>query len=396
MNKKINRRYSLCFFFLHAITCVVYGYGVYSLKARGYSASQAGECLAICSLLAFFLQASLANFVDNSKKISIFDVSIFCALIIFIFSIFNNFLHEKSLILTLVFIVFVTVYITIEPLINTLYTKFANKNINIPFSKARAYGSFSYAIFSLIFGALSEKYDYYVVLYFFIAFAFCLLFDLFLLKNDYAKIPETIDNQIVDKETISYRTFIKNNKLFFVLIFFLAIVYFGYLIFDNFMLLVVEEIGGDSSSLGYVLGIKASIETLGIFFVYPFLSKKMEASNILKIAVIGFFLKGILSYFALNVYMLYAVQILQAFSFALITPGMVSYVTKVLNKNEITRGQALVTMAMVFGSFFASLSAGNIADSFGTKQMELVACIAALIGMVGFILTIRKVGNNEK
>ncbi len=396
MNKKVNLTYSLCFFFLHAITCVVYGYGIYSLKARGYSAASAGECLAISSFVAFFLQAFLANHVDNSKKERVFEVSLICALVIFVFSIFNKLLNTKSIFLTIVFIIYVSIYIAIEPLINTLYTRFASKGICVTFSKARAYGSFSYAIFSLIFGTLTEGFGYDIVLYFFIAFAFCLLFDIHLLKNEYQAIPETLEYKEEKKENVSYLTFIKNNKLFFILIFFLAMVYFGYLIFDNFMLLVVEEIGGNSSNLGYVLGIKAIIETLGIFFVFPYFTKKMKTSNILIIAVIAFFLKALLSYLASSVYMLYAIQILQAFSFALITPGMVSFTSNTLNKNEITRGQALTTMAMVFGSFFASLSAGNIADLFGTKQMELVACVAAFVGMLGFIIIIKKVDKNEK
>ena len=395
MNSSINRKYSFSFFFLHAITCVVYGYGVYSLKARGYSASLAGECLAICSLFAFFLQAYLANFVDNSKKLQAFDVSVICAFIIFIFSIFNTFLVEKSIILTLVFIIFATTYITVEPLINTLYTKFANKGVNISFSNARACGSFSYAIFSLIFGFLTEKYNYNIVLYFFVGFALCLVLDLLLLNKDYKNL-DVKENAPNKKVTVSYKEFIKHNKSFALLIFFLSLVYLGYLIFDNFMILVVEDLGKGSGDLGKILGIKAIIETLGIFFVFPYLSKKTKIENVLKIAVIGFFLKALLSTLASNIYMLYAIQILQAFSFALITPGMVSFASKTLNKNEITRGQALVTMAMVFGSLFASFLAGNIADLFGVKAMEIVACLASLLGMIGFILTIKMVNKNAQ
>ena len=395
MNNKISFKYMLSHFFLHAITCVVYGYGVYSLKARGYSSSSAGECLAICSFLAFFLQAYLSNFVDNSKKLNIFDVSIICASIIFVFTIFNSILKVKSIFLTIVFIITVTLYITLEPLINTLYTKFIVHGIKINFSTARACGSFSYALFCFVFGILTEKYSYNVVLYFFIAFALCMIVDLIMLNLDYKKFDKK-EEKVEHKQVVSYKEFIKGNKMFVLLIFFLAVVYFGYLIFDNFMLLVVEEIGGNSSDMGSVLACKAIIEAISIFFAYPFLKKKIGPTNILKLAAIMFFVKSLLSTLVNNVIYLYPIQLLQGLSFALVYPGMVDFATANLKKHEITRGQALATMAMVFGSFFASLIAGNIADLFGVKTMEYLACVTGFIGMIGFIFTLGKVKKQDE
>ena len=90
--------------------------------------------------------------------------------------------------------------------------------------------------------------------------------------------------------------------------------------------------------------------------------------------------------------MLYFAQIMQIFSFALMSPGMVLYINKNLNKNALTWAQVLNICAIVVPSFFVGLIAGNITDNFGIKITEYVALIVSLIGFVGYFMGIRKNG----
>ena len=101
MEKQINLKHSLSFFFLHAITCIIYGFSVYTLKERGFSASNAGYFLAVSSFIAIFLQIFLADICDKSKKISVFEMSVICALLIFVCAVCNYFIGGANALLAI-------------------------------------------------------------------------------------------------------------------------------------------------------------------------------------------------------------------------------------------------------------------------------------------------------
>lgn len=388
MEKQINLKHSLSFFFLHAITCIIYGFSVYTLKERGFSASNAGYFLAASSFIAIFLQIFLADICDKSKKISVFEMSTVCALLIFICAVCNYFIRSANAFLAIIFIIGTSLYIGIEPLINTLSSKFLYCGIKIDFAKARACGSISYAIFCFVLGYLSNLFSYKIIIIFFILMSLGLLCDLLLLRKDYQIVN---NNVVITKEKISYKEFIKNNKYFVLLIVFLSFIYYGYLMLDNFMILIVENVGGNSNDLGSILGVKAIIEYLGILLVYPFFIKRLSLNKVLVLAAFMFLLKAILLVLSGNVTCLYLTQIIQCLSFSLMMPGGVALATKVLKEDEITRGQAFLTLACVFGSLFGSLTTGFIIDNLGVKYMEYMAVVASLVGFLGFVVLINKV-----
>lgn len=393
MNKKIEIKYSLSLFLFHCLTAIVYGFGVYCLKERGFSSSSAGMLLASSSFIAFIMQALLADLSDKSKKINVFGICVFCALIIFIFAIFNYLLTKANALLAIVFVVGTSFYIALEPFINTLNSKFAYCGININYSRARSFGSISYAIFCFLLGILSNMFDYKSVLLFAILASLFLLIDLMIIKKDFDVVK---DNEVKKEkeETVSFKQFVKNNKHFTLLMLSLACIYYGYLTFDNFMILLIEDLGGNSNDLGSILGFKAVVECFGIFFLYHYLSKKIKLNNLLLLGAFGYLLKAILTSLSFNVFGLYLAQLTQCISFAIIYPGMVELSNRVLKENEITRGQAFCTMACVVGSFFASSTTGIIADNFGIGAMKYIAIIMSLLGLFGYVVLLKKVNPN--
>lgn len=393
MNQKIEIKYSLSLFLFHCLTAIVYGFGVYCLKERGFSSSTSGILLASSSFFAFIMQALLADLSDKSKKINAFGICLFCALIIFVFSIFNFLLTKAGILLAIVFIVGTSFYIALEPFINTLNSKFVYCGININYPKARSFGSISYAIFCFLLGILTNSFDYKSVLLFAILASLFLLIDLTMIKKDFDVVK---DNEVrkEKEETVSFKQFIKNNKYFTLLMLSLACIYYGYLAFDNFMILLIENLGGNSNDLGSILGFKAVIECFGIFFLYPFLSKKIKLNKLLLIAAFAYLLKAILTSISFNIFGLYLAQIAQCLSFAIMYPGVVELANRVLKENEITRGQALCVMACVFGAFFSSSTTGIIADSLGLTAVKYIAIGVTAVGVIGYLILLNKVNPN--
>lgn len=393
MSKKVEIKYSLSLFLFHCLTAIVYGFGVYCLKERGFSSSDAGLLLASSSFCAFIMQAFLSDFSDKSKKVNAFGICTLCALIIFVFSIFNYLLTKAGVLLAIVFVVGTSFYITLEPFVNTLNSKFTYCGININYSRARSFGSISYAIFCFLLGKLTNIFDYKSVLLLAIVDALFLLVDLGSLKKDFNLVKSSELKKDKDKK-VSFAEFVKNNKNFTLLMLSLACLYYGYLVFDNFMILLIEDLGGSSNDLGSILGFKAVIECFGIFFLYPFLSKKIKLNNLLLIGAFAYLGKAVFTSISFNIFGLYASQLIQCLSFAIMYPGVVELTNRVLKESEITRGQAFVTMACVFGAFFSSSTTGIVADNFGIDAMKYIAIGVTLIGVIGYLILLKKVNPN--
>ena len=387
---KISKKYACIYFFFHAITSVVYGFGVYTLTQRGFDYTSAGACLSFSGLIAFVLQFVLAN--NKSKKIGTFEISVILSSLIFVFMLINTFISKADTFLAIIFVIGTCFYIALEAFINVIPGEFALVGTEVNYSTPRAFGSLSYALFCFLFGKLSVKYSYLIILIFANIFAFMLTFFLVFIRKDYVKLDFNKANEEEKNEEVGYDVFFRENKKFVVLVFFLTLIYFGYFSFDNFMLAVVEEVEGNSDNLGSILGFKAILETLSIFFLFPFLSKKIKLNNILKISALSFVLKIFLQTIASNVLTLYIAQVMQIFSYALMYPGMVLYINNNLKKNALTKGQVLYMSTIIIASFFVGLVVGYITDNFGIKMAEYIALVVSLIGFIGYYITM---GVNE-
>ncbi|MDO4501356.1 MAG: MFS transporter [Erysipelotrichaceae bacterium] len=394
MNNKINTKYILIQVFYQAIASVAWGFGIYSLMARGFDSGQAGLCMAFSNVVSLVLQPAASNYIDNSKKHTVFEVLVLEALIMMVLFIANCYIHSAGLMLATVFIFAFGIYSAVEPLINTISSKFAGAGIEIEYSKARSAGSLSYAVMCIIFGRLTVIYPYTVVLYGALLFAVSLILTIILIRKDYGEVKDREVKKIKEKD-ISYLEFIKNNKNFMVLCLFATGIFFGYTCIDNFMLLVTEEVGGNSGDMGSILGFKAVVEGIAIFFFVK-LRKKISLEWMLKICAIAFLLKSIATSLSPNVFALYVTQLLQMASFAFYMPSMVEYVNTYLNPKEVTRGQAMITMTLIFATMFSSSIGGNVANIFGTKSMEWLATFVTLFASAGFYLTVKSLFKNKR
>lgn len=393
MNKKLSNKitidYIFIYIFFHALTACVFGFGVYTLTQRGFSSSIAGTSLGLANLIGVMLSPLLSNISELNKKYNLFIVTFFTALFVFLTAIANYLLTNTSILLFIIFTLNAGLYITCEPLLNALSSMFINTNVNINFASIRAFGSLSYAIFCYIFGKVSIIFGYQSVLLISFICALLLTIMLVIINNDYKKVT-IINKEKQERENVSFKEFIANNKLFMVGVIFLSFIWFGYTSFDNFMLLIVENVGGNSNDLGSVLSFKAICETVAIFFIYPMLKKYFNIKKVLYIGALGFIGKTLFQTIAPNIIALHLSQIWQGFSFALILPGMVDFINQYLPDNQVIRGQALSSTSSCLGSVFASVIAGYIADMFSINIMQYCALLFCIIGAVGFIITISK------
>ena len=367
-----------------ACCAIVFGFGIYMLLQRGFSSSIAGVVFAVSYILGLLLQPILADYLDKSTKISIFDIIIILAIIMIIAFIAYFFVSNGSIFILIIFVFSTTAVSVLEPLLNSISSVLKVNNINVVFSTARACGSFVYGITSMLFGVLTNKFSYFAVIVGGLVVSIIFTVFSFIFNSNYKKVKT---NRVLLNEDndIPFDEFIKNNIKFLLLCFALVGIFFGYMAGDNFIYLIIDNIHGNSEDMGIVLGVKAILE--GIVMVnFSKLSKRFKLNTLLSIAVTAFTLKSLCYYLAKTTFLVYACQTIQMISFALLLPGMIEYIDLHMNSKVAIRGNSLFTMTITAGAIIASLLGGYLSDNYGIRTLCLVAFIVTLISNILFIL----------
>lgn len=387
LNKSMNTSHILFHLVYQMVGGIVYGYGIYMLIERGYTSAEAGVCFAIVNIISAFLTPFISNYLDNNDKYSIFDVIGILSLIYFVLIIFNYFLLEKCFILTLVFIIGSSCEAIVDPMVNSISLKLRNYGIDVPYSPARAIGSASYGITCIIFGYTTQIFSYHSVIIGGAIFSFILLIVSVVARN---QLNKSQVNKIKEKnevnDQISFKEFCINNVNFIIIVFFMSLIYIGFATADNFMILICENVGGNSKDMGVILGFKAFIEVIPMLS-FPFILKKIKLEKLLYMSAFFYFVKVTIIYLAPNVFMLYVAQVFQGLSYAIMTPAMVEFINRNLKSREVVRGISFCSLAQLIGFTVSSFVSGYIADVFSVKTMNLCAMMITLVGVIGYCIT---------
>lgn len=386
VEKRLTIDHALVHIIFQAMAGIVYGFTVYLLMARGFNSAIAGFSMSFANLGSLFIQPMVANFLDKTKKYTVFDICVYISIIMVLLYVASCLITNATVLLFVIYTLSIAAYSSLEPLFNSLSSVFINSGINIEFGRARALGSVSYGLICFIFGLLTENYTYTVVLIGGCIFAILICLISLIIRKDYNKADKTIKEK-EDVNIIGFGEFIKENKTYIILCICLAGIFFGYTICDNFTILIVENVGGSSKDMGAVLCIKAVLEGIFIFF-YSNVRKHIKLNTLLTVSMIGFILKNFVTWKAESVMTIYIVQILQIFSFAIILPAMVEYVNTNMDEYVAIRGHAFFTLTIVIGSTFSGTIGGIVSDKFGISTTMFIGLIATIISAIGFISTL--------
>lgn len=384
LDKKFSLQNVLILSAYEACCAIVFGFGVYMLLQRGFTSSIAGLVFAVSHILGLLLQPIIADYLDKSNKISIFDINAILAILMVIAFFSYLFVSNGSIFILIIFVICTTSVALIEPLLNSISSVLKVNNINVVFSTARACGSFVYGVTSILFGVLTNKFSYFAVIVGGLVLSIIFSISSFIFNSNYKKIEKN-KVSLNEENDIPFDVFIKNNKKFLLLCLCLVGIFFGYMAGDNFIYLIIDNIHGNSEDMGIVLGVKAILEGM-VMVNFSKLSKHFKLNTLLSISVTAFTLKSLCYYLAKSTTLIYACQLTQMISFALILPGMIEYIDLHMNSKVAIRGNSLFTMTISAGSIIASLLGGYLSDNYGVSSLCLVAFIATLISNILFIL----------
>ena len=376
------------------------------LLARGYSNAEIGIILAVGNILAVFLQPLIADLADRSKKLSLIGVTQLSAVLLMVLTGLLFVMKQKSAALWVVYMFIMAWMTTLQPLFNSLAFKLEETGVHINFGACRSVGSLAYAVLCAFLGTLVEAKGVGVLPLSGEIVLLMLLASLWVTKTQFDRmVGEKTGKQAVsvlgecgqvpvadaeEAEEINLALFVKRNKLFVVLNLAVIGVFFSNSILNNFMLQVVEGVGGTSEDMGRIFSVMAFLEIPALFF-FDKIKERFSCQLILKFAAICFTLKVLLIYLAESVTMIYVAHLLQTFSFGLFLPAMVSFIGEVMAKGEAVKGQALYTVMTTASSMLASVLGGIMLDVSGPGFMLLVSTIVTGLGALVLVLIVDRI-----
>lgn len=351
--------------------------------AKGLSASQIGFLVAGACMMAAVLEGPLSSIAESGRNVTAKTVAAFAAGGIIVFSLFAKLTYDSLPWPTVIF--YTTGIMLVQattPFVNAIGTESMNQGRRINFGVARGIGSIGYAIMSYSLGWMTQRLGAS-----FLPIAAAVSATIFLIcviAFPLEKKENTADTPRGTAGEGTSRFFGKYPRFIWVLLGCL-LVYACHDCLNSFLYQIVLSKGGNSADMGTAMFIGALAELPVMFLFQKMLRKK---PSVFWFRLSGFFyvIKALGTLAAANMGAMYCVQLLQMFSWALITVASVYYVNSLMGEGDTVKGQAYLNVAYICAKVFGSVLGGVLIDEFSVNVMLAVSAVLAFIGTLLIVL----------
>jgi len=382
--KKLNIEYFSLQSLFWMTYCMVVGFSVTYLLSCGYSNSEAGYILASANICALILQPFFADLADRSKKINAMTIFLVSIEIIFVCSIGLFFIGVRSLILTLIYVVMITLANAVIAFLTSIQFLMDTSKSKINFGLCRAGGSLCFAILSALMGIMIERIGMKSIpLALFIITLLIIGLCIFITRhsiNGNIKAVLTLEK----KRSSSLFVFFKENPRFMILSIAMLFIYYAHAFITNFTISIVRNVGGDNREMGYLIAFMALMELPGMIG-FKEISRRFKVSSLLLFSMIMFSIKAIIVWLSPSLMTLTFGFALQVVSFAIYIPASVQYANIIIDEKDTVKAQMMFNLMQTGGAVFSSIIGGWLIDFSGISHALLVGAILSCIGtMIAF------------
>ena len=388
--KNNNIRYFLMQGCYWALSGIIFGFTTVYLQEKQYTNYQIGIIFAMGNIFGFVAQPLIAVHIDKSRSTALLRYILSTAAISLVLMLGVLFMPSACLPLSAAFVLLIGGNILLQPLCISLCFYLETFGSKINFSAARAVGSLSFGLATVVLGLLVERVSASAVPLSYIIIT--ALFGALALSYTLGAKPRETTNEAaveVSEKPSGIFEFLKENKRFTFFLLGTSLLYFTHSLLGNFMIEFVRNVGGDSSDMGSILAFM-TLSEIPAMLLFSKLSRRFSCSALLRFAVIMFTLKELMIYLAGSVAMFYAAEALQALSFAIFVPASVRYADEVIEKRNSTKGQTFITAVISMASIFASIIGGILLDGAGAKAALLVGVLVSAAGTFVMMFAIQK------
>ena len=361
--------------------CMVVGFSVTYLLSCGYSNSEAGYILASANICALVLQPFFADLADRSKKINAMTIFLVSIVIIFVCSIGLFFISARSVILTLIYVVMITLANAVIAFLTSVQYLMDRSKSKINFGLCRAGGSLCFAILSAVMGILIERIGMKSIptALFIITFLIIILC-MYITRHRIHTTYEST-NALTHQKSSSLLVFFKENPKFMVLSIGMLFIYYAHAFITNFTISIVRNVGGDHREMGYLIAFMALMELPGMIG-FNEISRRFKVSSLLLFSMMMFSVKAIIVWLSPSLMTLAFGFALQVVSFALYIPASVQYANIMIDEKDTVKAQMMFNLMQAGGAVFSSIIGGWLIDFSGISHALLVGAILSCIGTI--------------
>ena len=394
MQKKLNLDFSIIqatFWMLYSTAGIFVS--VFMLD-KGYTNSTIGLVIALGSVLAIFLETGVANITDKIQKITNITVMKCLIAVMYVLVIAILLIGEKSLALTIAYIALIVGHTTMHPFVNALSFYLSEGGYNVSYGLGRSMGSLAGGTLAFVMGYLVSWFSPNMIMYMGLVNLTIMTVAVFITEKHYKQITQNgvvaVQQAEEEVEAISLGEFVQRNKLFMIMSLGIVLLFFGNVIVENFTIQIVENIGGNTEQMGFVIFL-LSIFEMPAMLGFNKLKEKFSYVFLLRVAAVFFSLKIIMMFLANNMFMIYLAQLNQVLGYGLLFPALVSFIDHIMDKREAVRGQAVFTVALTVGNVIGSVLGGIILDAFSVTTLLGISSILSVIGSLIIMARINRI-----
>lgn len=354
------------------------------LLGKGLSSGAVGILLAAGGLLSCASQPVLASWADKSRKFLLTKM-----LLVMSFLCCGCFAMLLIPGLPLVAIgIFYMVAIwssdAMVPLLNALNVAYDQAGYTINYGVGRGLGSAASGLAAMVFGFIIAKFGTTWMILILVSFRILSMMAL-------AGYPKIQKQNLSEKEadiSCSMTEFFLRYPWYSVSLVGVLLLAMYHAMTENYLIAIMERLGGDSSHVGIALFISAFVASPVLFF-FSKVRKVMSDSWIFKIAALSFLLKSVLFYFARSIAVIYLFQLIQITSYTFLSPIQLYYAKAKIRDADMVKGQAFITAAYALGCSAGNFAGGQIL-TMGVDALLISGILMALGGTIIVFLTVNK------
>lgn len=354
------------------------------LLGRGLSSSAVGILLAAGGLLSCASQPVLASWADKSR-----DFLLTKMLLIMSFLCCGCFavLLIPGLPLAAVGIFYMVAIWSSDamvPLLNALNVAYDQAGYTINYGVGRGLGSAASGLAAMVFGFIIARFGTTWMILILVAFRCVSMAAV----AGYPRIQKQYTSEKEADTSCSMGAFFLRYRWYSVSLVGVLLLAMYHAMTENYLIAIMERLGGDSSHVGIALFISAFVASPVLFF-FSKVRKVISDSWIFKIAALSFLLKSILFYFARSITVIYLFQLIQITSYAFLSPVQLYYAKAKIRDADMVKGQAFITAAYALGCSAGNFAGGQIL-TLGVDALLISGILMALGGTAIVFFTVNK------
>ena len=354
------------------------------LLNKGVPSGTVGFLLALAGLCSCLSQPVLASLADRAEKFVLTKMLLIMSALCGICILLQLLPGVSGILLAVLYMVSIWSSDVMVPLLNAISVAYNNAGYFVNYGAARGIGAVASAVSSLVIGWVIAKFG--------TTWMLLLLFGArigsMIALIGFPEIQQSRSSGREDQRSLSIGAFFGEYRWYCLSLLGIAFMGMYHAMTENYMIVIMNALGGNSGHVGVALFIAAMVAAPVIFF-FEKIRKFFRDTTFLKIAAVSFLIKAVGFYFAGDIRTIYLLQFLQISSYALLAPAQVYYAKEKVRDNDMVKGQAFITAAYALGCAAGNFAGGQLLNQ-GVDTILLAGIVMAVAGTVIVFATVNK------